>query len=97
MLKRKYLKTQAITHVQKKPKDSQFWSGLMKVKDSFLSLGRFKLDSHSVFGGQVAGGFFSLVAFPLIVRDRVQEKCFGGYGFQLHSTKCVPPNRLGRQ
>jgi hypothetical protein len=45
MLKRKYLRSQTITHVQKKPGDSQFWSGLMKVKDSFLSLGHFKLNN----------------------------------------------------
>jgi hypothetical protein len=45
MLKWKYLKTQTITHVQKKSEDSQFWSGFMKVKHSFFSLGHFKLNN----------------------------------------------------
>jgi hypothetical protein len=45
LLRQKYLKSQTITHVQKKPRDSHFWSGLMKVKDSFFSLGRFNLNN----------------------------------------------------
>jgi hypothetical protein len=45
MLKKKYLRSQTITHVQKKLGNSQFWSGLMKVKNSFLSLGHFKLNN----------------------------------------------------
>lgn len=38
ILRRKYLKSQTISHVQRKPGDSHFWSGLMKVKESFLNL-----------------------------------------------------------
>jgi hypothetical protein len=45
LLKKKYLCSQTITHVQKKLGDSQFWSSLMKVKESFLSLGHFKLNN----------------------------------------------------
>jgi hypothetical protein len=29
------------------PRDSQFWAGLMKVKDEFLSMGRFDLGDES--------------------------------------------------
>jgi hypothetical protein len=29
------------------PRDSQFWAGLIKVKDEFLSLGKFKLGDGS--------------------------------------------------
>jgi hypothetical protein len=50
MLKKKYLRSQTITHVQKKPGNSQFWSGLMKVKNSFLSLGHFKLNNGMNIG-----------------------------------------------
>jgi hypothetical protein len=62
MLKRKYLKTQMITHVQKKLGDSQFWSGLIKVKDSFLSLGHFKLNNgvHIRFWEDKWLGYYTL-------------------------------------
>jgi hypothetical protein len=45
MMRHKYLRTQTIRHVQRKPSDSHFLSGLMKVKDSFLSLGHMKLNN----------------------------------------------------
>jgi hypothetical protein len=45
ILKRKYLRTQTITHVQKKSGDSHFWSGLMNVKEPFLDLGHFQLNN----------------------------------------------------
>jgi hypothetical protein len=54
------VKSQTISHVQKKPGDSHFWSGLMTVKDSFLSLGIFMLNNgapYLVLGGQVARRF----------------------------------------
>jgi hypothetical protein len=35
---------QSITHVQKRLEDLHFWSGLMNVKESFLSLGHFQLN-----------------------------------------------------
>jgi hypothetical protein len=41
LLRRKYVKDRTIVQVQRKPGDSHFWSGLMKVKESFLNLGRF--------------------------------------------------------
>jgi hypothetical protein len=43
MLRWKYLKTQTINHVQMKLEGSHFLSGLMKVKNFFLSLGCFNL------------------------------------------------------
>jgi hypothetical protein len=44
MLRHKYLRTQTIMQVQRKPGDSHFWSGLMRV-EYFLSLGHFKLNN----------------------------------------------------
>jgi hypothetical protein len=43
LLRNKYLGNKSITHVIRKPRDSQFWSGLMNIKDLFLSMGKFKL------------------------------------------------------
>jgi hypothetical protein len=40
ILRKKYLKNQTLTQVQKKSGDSQFWQGLMDVKEQFLSRGR---------------------------------------------------------
>ena len=45
LLKRKYLRSQTITQVGHKTGDSHFWTGLMKVKDMFLSLGTFQINS----------------------------------------------------
>ena len=45
LLKRKYIKDKPIAQVQKRPGDSQFLSGLMKVKDKFLNLGSFQLNN----------------------------------------------------
>ena len=36
ILKNKYLKSKTVTQVEKKSGDSQFWSGLMSVKQYFL-------------------------------------------------------------
>ena len=44
LLRKKYLKNETIAQVQKKPGDSHFWAGLMKVKDSFLNFGSFQLN-----------------------------------------------------
>lgn len=41
ILKRKYFRNKTIGEVQVKPGDSHFWSGLMKIKELFLSHGRF--------------------------------------------------------
>jgi hypothetical protein len=38
LLRRKYMHGKAIGQVQRKQGDSQFWTGLMKVKDFFLGL-----------------------------------------------------------
>jgi hypothetical protein len=41
LLRRKYVRDNTIAQVHRKQGDSHFWSGLMKVKDSFLNLSRF--------------------------------------------------------
>jgi len=43
LLRNKYLANKTITQVEKKPGDSQFWSGLMKVKNVFLRWVSFKV------------------------------------------------------
>jgi hypothetical protein len=49
LLRRKYMRDSTIAQVQRKPVDSHFWSGLMKVKDSFLNIGHFQLgNTHNV-------------------------------------------------
>jgi hypothetical protein len=45
LLKRKYLKDLPIGAVKRKPGDSQFWSGLMKVKHKFLDFIRFRVNN----------------------------------------------------
>ena len=45
MLRRKYLASKTFSEVQKKPGDSQFWRGLMNVKDQLISFGRFNLQN----------------------------------------------------
>jgi hypothetical protein len=44
-LRRKYVWDSTITQVHRKQGDSHFWSGLRKVKDSFLNLSRFQLSN----------------------------------------------------
>ncbi|MFB5604543.1 MAG: hypothetical protein ACE5RK_09090, partial [Candidatus Nitrosomaritimum aestuariumsis] len=45
LLRRKYMHGKAIGQVQRKQGDSQFWTGLMKVKDLFLRFGTFQLNN----------------------------------------------------
>jgi hypothetical protein len=45
LLKNKYLNSKSLSQVSKRAGESQFWSGLMDVKDQFLSMGRFKVNS----------------------------------------------------
>jgi len=47
LLRNKYLKDKPLGCCTKKPTDSHFWKGLMKVKDTFLSLGTFKVKDGS--------------------------------------------------
>ena len=47
LLKNKYLRDKTLTQVQYMSGDSQFWTGLMKVKDEFLSMCRFDLGDGS--------------------------------------------------
>jgi mannosylglycoprotein endo-beta-mannosidase len=47
LLRNKYLRDKTLTQVQYLPGDSQFWAGLMKVKEEFLSLGKFDLGDGS--------------------------------------------------
>jgi hypothetical protein len=48
LIRNKYLGFKTITQVSNKPSDSQCWSGLMNVKDDFLSTGRFNLQDGKV-------------------------------------------------
>jgi hypothetical protein len=41
LIRNKYLGFKTITQVTRNPGDSQFWSGLMNVKNNFLSMGSF--------------------------------------------------------
>ena len=43
LLRNKYLKSCTLSKVGRKPGDSHFWSGLLKVKDQFFGLGSFIL------------------------------------------------------
>jgi len=45
VLRNKYLKRYTLTKVSYKPGDSHFWSGLMKVMDTFLNLGTFFINN----------------------------------------------------
>jgi hypothetical protein len=47
LLKNKYLRGKTLTQVQYMPGDSQFWAGLINVKDEFLSMDRFDLGDGS--------------------------------------------------
>jgi hypothetical protein len=47
--RRKYVRDSTIAQVRRKQGDSHFWSGLMKVKDSFLNLGLEWLDESEGF------------------------------------------------
>ncbi|WVZ71503.1 hypothetical protein U9M48_020086, partial [Paspalum notatum var. saurae] len=48
LIKKKYLHHKSITQVSKKPGDSQFWSGLMGVRNQFLSFGSFRTQKWSM-------------------------------------------------
>ena len=45
LIRNKYLKNKTLSQIEKKNGFSQFWNGLLGVKDIFLSLGKFKLDN----------------------------------------------------
>jgi hypothetical protein len=45
MLCNKCMKSKPIGEIQRKHGDSQFWSGFMKIKDHFLTLGSFHLNN----------------------------------------------------
>jgi hypothetical protein len=57
ILKKKYVKDSTIGQVHRKQGDSHFWSGLVKVKEEFLNLGKFQL--NKVLGGQMDGELLS--------------------------------------
>ena len=46
IIKNKYLKGKPLTTVTIKLRDSQFWKGLMKVKNQFLQFGTFSAKSR---------------------------------------------------
>jgi hypothetical protein len=43
LLHNKYLRGKTLSQVTAKPTDSQFWKGLMRVKEDFFSRGSFKI------------------------------------------------------
>jgi len=45
LIRNKYLKNKTLSQIEKENGFSQFWNGLLGVKDIFLSLGKFKLDN----------------------------------------------------
>jgi hypothetical protein len=47
LLRNKYLGSKPLVHVEWKPGDSHFWSGLMKVKQDFLRFGTFEIRNGS--------------------------------------------------
>jgi hypothetical protein len=47
LLRNKYLRDKTLTQVQYMPRDSQFWAGLMKVKEEFISFSKFDLGDRS--------------------------------------------------
>jgi hypothetical protein len=47
LLRKKYLKNKIISEVHWKPRDSHFWSSLMKAKDRFLDLSAFNIHNGS--------------------------------------------------
>jgi hypothetical protein len=56
ILKKKYLQKETMSQIEEKPGVSQFWSGLVKVKEIFISFVRelwclvIKLDSGKMYG-----------------------------------------------
>jgi hypothetical protein len=47
ILRNKYLFNQTVGKVERKPGDSHFWCGLMKVKKNFIRFGSFQLNNGS--------------------------------------------------
>jgi hypothetical protein len=47
LLQNKYIRDKTIRSCTKKPTDSQFWKGMMKVKDTFMGFGSFKVKDGS--------------------------------------------------
>ena len=45
ILQKKYVKDKCLSQLEKRPGDSQFWLGLMEVKDLLLQNGKFKVNS----------------------------------------------------
>jgi len=43
----KYVKDKCLSQIKKRPGDSQFWSGLMEVKELVLQYGRFRINDGS--------------------------------------------------
>jgi len=45
LIRKKFLKRKTITQVVRRPGDSQFWIGLMRIKENFFQLGKFKIQN----------------------------------------------------
>jgi hypothetical protein len=50
----KYMHNKSIDQVQRKPGDSKFWSGLMRIKEQFLGFGSFS--PNCIFAGEKHNG-----------------------------------------
>jgi hypothetical protein len=48
LLRNKYMGNKSLTQVQRKSGDSQFWSGLMDIKDQFISMGHFRVQNGTL-------------------------------------------------
>jgi hypothetical protein len=96
MLRRKYLRTQTIVHVQRKSGDSQFWSGLMLVKNSFLILGHFKLNNgeNIKFWEDNRLGNATLQQQFLELYSIAVGKCFGCIGISNDTVKHFLSKRI---
>jgi hypothetical protein len=78
LLRRKYLQNTILAQAIKKPGDSQFWSGLMEVKEFFFPRGKFKVHNgkfwSGLMGGLVAGQWTSEETIPCSVQHCKKEK-----------------------
>jgi hypothetical protein len=45
LIRNKYVRNKSITQVQKRPSDSQFWTGLMNIRDQFLVFDNFRFQN----------------------------------------------------
>jgi hypothetical protein len=100
MLRRKYLRTQTIAHEKRKPGDSHFWSGLIRVKNPFVSLGHFKLNNgeNIIFWKDKWLGNATLQQeSPDLYSIAHRKKCFGCIGISYHIVKHFLSERISEE